>query len=203
MQSGALDMAVVYNPPQRLGLVCELLLDEKLIMVTRRPDGKFEPEEYVQVDWGPNFAANEQSAFPDHPNPPVAISLGPLALTYILTVGGAGYFRAGTVMPFIADGTLFRVQGAPEFSHSAYVIYAACVDLDLPVLVNLRRRIRRRSPVTRPRGPAPRRQARRISRPAAAYRCAGGCVAFRLRPRGRTRASALRPRRRWRAGPGR
>ncbi|MGH8517256.1 MAG: LysR family transcriptional regulator, partial [Panacagrimonas sp.] len=58
-------------------------------------------------------------------NPPVAVSLGPLALTYLLTVGGAGYFRAGTVRPFLDDGSLIRVAGAPEFSHSAYVVHAA------------------------------------------------------------------------------
>lgn len=128
IQDGSLDLAVLYNPPQRPGLVCELLLEEKLVMVTHEPDGSFDPARYVYVDWGPIFAANHRAAFPDHPNPPVAISLGPLALTYVLTVGGAGYFRAGTVAPFLQDGALFRVRGAPEFSHAASVVFAAEYD---------------------------------------------------------------------------
>ncbi len=131
IEDGSLDMALLYNPQQRPGLVCELLLEEKLVMVTNRADGRLDMEQYVYIDWGPSFAVNHQAAFPDHPNPPVAISLGPLALSYVLTVGGAGYFRAGTVAPFIEKGELFRVRGVPEFSHSVYVVYAAEHDGDV------------------------------------------------------------------------
>ena len=35
------------------------------------------------------IAASHRAAFPALPNAPVTISLGPLALTYLLTVGGA------------------------------------------------------------------------------------------------------------------
>lgn len=125
IDDGSLDMAMLYNPAPRPGLVCELLLEEKLVLVTSNADGSFDPHRYVHVDWGAGFWVNFQSAFPDLPNPPVALSLGPLALTYVLEVGGAGYFRAGTVAPFVKRGALFPVQGAPEFSHSASVVYAA------------------------------------------------------------------------------
>jgi DNA-binding transcriptional LysR family regulator len=124
VNDGTLDLAVLYNPPQRPGLVSELLIEEKLVLVSSSRDASIDPSRYVYVDWGPSFAINHQAAYPDHPNPPVSISLGPLALTYLLTVGGAGYFRAGTVRPFLEDATLFRVAGAPEFSHSAYVVHA-------------------------------------------------------------------------------
>jgi DNA-binding transcriptional LysR family regulator len=124
-QDGSLDVAVLYNPPQRPGLVYELLLEEKLILVTTSPDGTFDPEQYVYVDWGPNFEANHKAAYPDQPAAAVVVSLGPMALNYIVTVGGAGYFRAGTAAPFIAEGKLFRVPRAPEFSHSAYAVYVA------------------------------------------------------------------------------
>lgn len=128
VQDGSLDMALLYSPPQRPGLVCELLLEEKLVMVTTAADGMLRWSEYVDVDWGAAFAANREAAFPDRPNPPVAISLGPLALSYLLQVGGTGYFRAGSITDLIRDGVLFRVRGAPEFSHSAYVVYAAQYD---------------------------------------------------------------------------
>ncbi|TAL92925.1 MAG: LysR family transcriptional regulator [Paraburkholderia sp.] len=124
VQEGSLDLAVLYNPPQRPDLVSELLVEEKLIMVTSAPDGAMNPDRYVYVDWGPSFAANHQAAFPELANPPVSISLGPLALTYLLTVGGSGYFRIGTAQPFLADGRLHRVANAPEFSWSAFTVYA-------------------------------------------------------------------------------
>jgi DNA-binding transcriptional LysR family regulator len=125
VHDGTLDLAVVYHPPDRPGLVCELLMEEKLVLVSSEPEGAIDPRRYVHVEWGRSFALNHQAAYPEHANPPVSISLGPLALTYLLTVGGAGYFRAGTVRPFLEDGSLFRVAGAPEFSHSAYVVHAA------------------------------------------------------------------------------
>ncbi|MGD9946689.1 MAG: LysR substrate-binding domain-containing protein, partial [Burkholderiaceae bacterium] len=125
IQDGALDLAIVYSPAQRPGLVCELLMDEKLVLVSTATDGRLQPSQYVYVDWGPAFAANHDGAFPALANPPVSISLGPLALAYLLSVGGCGYFRAGAVRELLADGRLQRVAGAPEFSHSVYAVYAA------------------------------------------------------------------------------
>jgi DNA-binding transcriptional LysR family regulator len=124
VQEGSLDVAVLYNPAQRQDLIAELLVEEKLVMVTSASDGTMTPEQYIYVDWGPAFAVNHQAAFPELGSPPVSTSLGPLALTYLLTVGGSGYFRIGTVNPFLADGHLRQVSGTPEFSYSAYVVYA-------------------------------------------------------------------------------
>ncbi|MGF6546200.1 DNA-binding transcriptional LysR family regulator [Paraburkholderia youngii] len=39
VHEGSLDIAVLYNPPQRPDLVSELLVEEKLVMVTSAPDG--------------------------------------------------------------------------------------------------------------------------------------------------------------------
>lgn len=123
VQDGSLDLAVLYNPPAWPNLVAELLVEEKLVLVTTSPDGALVPESYVYVDWGPAFAVNHQAAFPELSSPPISISLGPLALTYLLSVGGCGYFRLGTAQPFLDDGRLRRVEDAPEFSHSAYAVY--------------------------------------------------------------------------------
>jgi molybdate transport repressor ModE-like protein len=131
VQDGSLDLAVIYNPPPRPNLVAELLLEEKLVLVTTSPDGRLVPENYVHVDWGPAFAVNHQTAFPELMSPPISISHGPLALTYLLTVGGCGYFRLGTAQPFLKEGRVRRVKDAPEFSHSAYAVYAERSDSDV------------------------------------------------------------------------
>lgn len=125
VEDGSLDVAVVYNPPQRSGLVCELLVEEKLVQVTSSPDGSVDPETYVLVDWGDVFRDNHRAAFPELASPATSISLGPLALTFLLSVGGSGYFRIGTAKPFLDDGRLSRVRGAPEFSYSTHAVYAA------------------------------------------------------------------------------
>ena len=125
LHDGSLDLAVLYNPPQRPGLASELLAEEKLVMVTTRADGQMHADTYVYVDWGPSFAANHQATYPELSSPPVSISLGPLALVYLLEVGGASYFRIGSAQPYLDAGLLYRVRDAPEFSHSAYAVYAA------------------------------------------------------------------------------
>jgi molybdate transport repressor ModE-like protein len=131
VQDGSLDLAVVYNPPTWPNLVTELLFEEKLILVTTAEDGSLSAGNYIYVDWGPAFALSHQAAFPELSSPPVSISLGPLALTYLLTVGGCGYFRVGTTRTFLEDGRLKRVKDAPEFSHSAYAVYAERSDNDV------------------------------------------------------------------------
>ncbi|QRZ14476.1 LysR family transcriptional regulator (plasmid) [Paracoccus methylovorus] len=128
VQDGSMDVAVLYNPPHAPNLVNELLAEEKLVLVTSTPDRRFHPEEFVFVDWGPYFAASFAASFPELGSPPVSISLGPLALTYLLSVGGCGYFRMGIVRPFLTDGRLALVPGAPEFSHSTHMVYAERIE---------------------------------------------------------------------------
>ncbi|MCP5411433.1 MAG: LysR family transcriptional regulator [Alphaproteobacteria bacterium] len=124
VQNGTLDAAILYSPQRRPNLIVELLAEEKLVMVTSTPDGRYDHETYIQVDWGADFTANQQSAFPDLTNPAIAITLGPLALNYLLTVGGSGYFRMGAVRDSLERGLLFRVPAVPEFSHSIYLVHA-------------------------------------------------------------------------------
>lgn len=123
VENGTLDLAVVYGPPQRPNMVVELLAEEKLLMITTDRGGAWDPESYVHVDWGAAFTANSRAAFPALGTPATSASLGPLALGYIEQAGGSGYFRSSVVEPFLAEGRLTRVPGAPEFSHSVYAVY--------------------------------------------------------------------------------
>jgi DNA-binding transcriptional LysR family regulator len=124
IQDGTLDLAVLYGPPMRPNLVTELLSAEKLVMVTTAPDGKVESENYIQIDWGTRFRTNIETAFPELMTPSVSVSLGPLALSYMLTVGGAGYFRLSAVQQLIAEKRVIPVKDAPEFSYSVHAVYS-------------------------------------------------------------------------------
>lgn len=123
---GSLDLAVVYAPPLAAGeMAVELLLEEKLVMVTTRDDATPGPQDdYVRVDWGPAFLSSQHIAFPDIASPGVSVSHGPLALNYLIRVGGTGYFRQSVVEPYLASGRLMRVIDAPEFSHSMHMVYS-------------------------------------------------------------------------------
>jgi LysR family transcriptional regulator, flagellar master operon regulator len=129
VMSGTLDIAVVYAPPQRPGLRIELLIEEKLVLVTTRKRGRtIEPADYVYVDWGPEFAAQHALAFPELGHAGVIAGLGPLGREYILAAGGSGYIRLAVVRGHLESGRLRRVPGAPEFLHPAYAVFAEGAD---------------------------------------------------------------------------
>jgi DNA-binding transcriptional LysR family regulator len=138
---GLLDVAVVYAPRNLPGLKVEQLVDETLVMVTTNVDQPLSDEHgYVYVDWGPDFGAQHGTAFPTLANPALLVGLGPLGLSYILKTGGAGYFRMSSVRPYLANGRLSFVPGAPEFHYPAYVVYALNNDSESlePALKGLR-----------------------------------------------------------------
>ena len=74
---GTLEVAVVYAPQQRPGLKVELLIEEKLMLVTTaRRGGLPKPADYVFVDWGPEFAAQHHLAFPQFAAAATNVGLG-------------------------------------------------------------------------------------------------------------------------------
>jgi DNA-binding transcriptional LysR family regulator len=135
VQDGSLDVAVLYSPPNRPEFVLELLAEEKLVLVTTAEDGAVRPEDYIFVDWGEPFTTSHATAFPELANAGVSISLGPLALSYMLAVGGAGYFRSAVVRPYIESQQVRRVERAPEFSYSIYAVYSTRSAAELIELV--------------------------------------------------------------------
>ena len=67
VQEGALDVAILYAPPARPGVVAELWFEEKLVLVrtTGAAGRTLGPEDHVHVDWGEEFATSYHAAFPD------------------------------------------------------------------------------------------------------------------------------------------
>jgi LysR family transcriptional regulator, flagellar master operon regulator len=123
---------VLYAPQQRPGLRIDLLIEEKLVLVsTAAADRRPTPDECVQVDWGPEFAAQQRLAVPELASAGVSTSLGPLGLAHLLASGGAGYFRRAAVRRHLEAGRLHLVAGAPEFLYPAYAVYAAGADAEL------------------------------------------------------------------------
>jgi DNA-binding transcriptional LysR family regulator len=167
---GIVDIAVVYAPQQRPGLKVELLIEEKLVLVTtsRRATAP-RADDYVFVDWGPEFAAQHQLAFPELANAATFAGLGPLGREYLLEAGGCGYFRLSVVRRHLESGRLRRIPGAPEFLYPAYAVYSESADPKIvtPALTGLRHvarppRPRAKTAATssrtspRPRRPSPR-----------------------------------------------
>ncbi|WPH13334.1 LysR family transcriptional regulator [Variovorax paradoxus] len=139
--AGVLDIAIAYAPQQRPGLRVELLIEEKLVMVTTAQNPRVpRPADYVYVDWGSEFAAQHGLAFPELSNAAVSAGLGPLGREFLLAAGGTGYFRHDVVRSHLESGRLRRVPGTPEFLYPAYAVYAVGADAAIvdPALAGLR-----------------------------------------------------------------
>ena len=119
----------MYRPEYLPGLKVELLLEEKLVMVSAA-----EPEPYIYVDWGPVYEQQHDSAFPGKRRAELSIDFGLLALEYLLECSGTGYFRARVVQRYIEEKKLFLVPNAPEFTYPIYAIYR---DNDTPDAIHL------------------------------------------------------------------
>lgn len=137
--SGTVDVAIMYAPQHRPGLKIDLLVEDKLVLVTTNPEVHLPGRsDYVSMDWGPDFALHHGTNFPEIA-PDLFFDLGPLALSYILAAGGSGYFRMSAVQPLIETGRLHVVPETPQFSYPVYAVHSASADATIivPALAGL------------------------------------------------------------------
>lgn len=138
---GTLDIGVMYTPESRPGLEVELLFEEELVLVSSEPQPKSKPDNnYIFIDWGPEFRADHSLNFPDMSTPGLYMELGSLSLDYLLRNQASGYFPRRLILPYLEGGRLQQAPQAPVFHYPAYVVYPADGDqrlLDL-ALSNMR-----------------------------------------------------------------
>jgi len=120
LKAGTLDLVLVHQPEYAAGLQIEHLLDEKLVMVTTPG----EDLQYLYVDWGEGFRNQHDAVLPHLAHSHLRFDLGPLALQFMLTAGGRGYFRTRVVNKHLQAGRLHAVADTPEFSYPVYLIQA-------------------------------------------------------------------------------
>ncbi len=96
--------------------------------------------DYIYVDWGPEFYARHSASFPNFIGPALSFNIGWIGLQHILENGGSGYFPARLVYRCIEDGRLTVMRMAPEFSLPAYILYPTDADPELfgPALAAMR-----------------------------------------------------------------
>jgi DNA-binding transcriptional LysR family regulator len=121
LENRVLDLALVHRPDYFPGLQVEQLLEEKLVMV-RAPHSE---DPYLFVDWGAEFKSLHDIALPQRRRASLSFNLGPLALQYLLAVGGSGYFRSRVVQRYLNQKRLLVVPDAPEFTYPLYAVYPA------------------------------------------------------------------------------
>ena len=143
---GTLDVAVVYQPLQSPGLVIEHLFEEELVLVSAaRGDARRRTDDYILVDWGPDFREDHAIAFPKRSGARLTLDIGPMAVEYLLNNEGSGYLPARLVRGHLSRGRLKLVARARRFSVPVAAIYPEAREEDEfgPILDSLRARVAR------------------------------------------------------------
>lgn len=132
---GVVQAALLYTPQLRPNLVVEKALDDELILVASYPDATAEEaDDYVFVDWGPEFTHAHALALPHFTNAGLSMSLGALAADYIMYRRAKAYLPARAVKRRLDAGNLHIVANAPRFPYPAWVVLRDDLDDDLASL---------------------------------------------------------------------
>ncbi len=125
LDDALLDIAVLFLPQTRPGITVETLYVDELILVSTqsRDVTSHWLEDYVFVDWSYDFRTSHAEAFPEMELPRLTVPLPNVALNHVLTHGGSAYLARATAEPWIEDGQLYEVTGAPSFERPAFLVY--------------------------------------------------------------------------------
>ncbi len=143
---GTLDVAVVYQPLQSPGLMIEHLFEEELVLVSAgRGDARRRTDEYILVDWGPDFREDHAMAFPRRSGARLTLDIGPMAVDYLLNNEGSGYLPHRLVRGHLSRGRLKLVARARRFTVPVGALYPESrEESDFgPILDSLRSRVAR------------------------------------------------------------
>jgi LysR family transcriptional regulator, flagellar master operon regulator len=139
---GTLDLAVMYRPGVRPGLIIQHLFDEELVLASSaEPVGLQALSDYVFVNWGPEFKADHAMAFPDRVHPGLTLDIGALSVDYLLDKSASGYFPIRMVRPHVEAGDLKIIKRAPRFVYPVYAVFPEDRDEEAyePILEGLQR----------------------------------------------------------------
>jgi LysR family transcriptional regulator, flagellar master operon regulator len=142
LSEGTLDLAIVYRAQTRAGIAVEHVLDEELVLVTSGDSAARRPgENYVFVNWGPEFSADHAHTYPELALTGLQLDLGAIAVSYLLDAKASAYFPLRIAAPYIGDGRLKLVERARRFVYPVYLAYPEERDADSyePLLAGLRR----------------------------------------------------------------
>lgn len=142
MQEGTLDLAVLYRAVQSPGLLVEPLFDEEFVMVANPKSAlRRTTNDYVFVNWGPEFELDHAAVFPKLKSPSLNLDVGSIAVDYLVNNQARGYVPYRLAHQLIARGRLIEVRRERRFTYPVYMVYPEERDVEAftPILSALRR----------------------------------------------------------------
>jgi len=126
---GVVQAALMYTPQLRPGLKAQCILEEELVLVASWASPTLDLNgRYVFVDWGPEFVQAHAIHLPNLTNPGLTMSLGAMAVEYIVNREKAAYVPARSALRYLESGQLHLVADAPRFPYPAWVVWREDLD---------------------------------------------------------------------------
>lgn len=122
----ALDVALVFDAPKVEELVNIRLFQLPLELVATHPDLTIETLDkvgYIMLDWGTLFSMQHAKQCKDLPPPSLHTNIARVALDFMLQTGGSAYLPTQLVEPYIQQGTLYRIDNAPDMKRDVFACY--------------------------------------------------------------------------------
>jgi DNA-binding transcriptional LysR family regulator len=119
---GRLEFGIMYTPQHRPNLKLQRFMTDQLVMVTSGPDGVLKLDQYVHVDWGPEFDAQLAASFAELPGPATTVNIGWLGIEVLGRRSGCGYFPRRLIERHLQNGSLSLVENAPTFELPAWIL---------------------------------------------------------------------------------
>lgn len=121
MIEGKVDIAVMYTPQIRPGIIVDTLFEDSVVMVSTNSDTDDIDAGYVYMDWGEEFSAFHATQFPNYHHPRMTFKIGPIILNYLLNNGGSAFIPKRLAEPYLDTGKLFLINNMPVFDFPIHV----------------------------------------------------------------------------------
>lgn len=123
---GAVDVALVFDPPRLYEVHLERIATIPMLMVSTRPGvnaAEAVARAYIMVDWGDSFRVSHAKLFPSLPTPAVRLDLAHAAHEFLLEYGGAAYLPQSLVTQDLRRRRLYRITDAPAMELNPYAVF--------------------------------------------------------------------------------
>lgn len=123
--NNTMELAFVFEAPQSDTLNVQEIDRFRLLLVSAQPQSLNAAlsDNYILVDWGTSFLSQHAQHFPDLAAPSLHISLGRIALEYIISRGGSAYLAEPMVADLLQQQRLHAIADAPVIERPVYAIY--------------------------------------------------------------------------------